>query len=613
MSAVPAPCSCHRTRSTTSAGVNHRGCSQLRLECPPPSSSSSMRRPVQTSRTARMRSMNSSAPTRNANASWSTRSSGGSKCCSTSNSGGGVRATTRACSRPAARSCAKAPAAPKRRRTSSAGSAANSPRVRTPSRVSSVVVRGSTTSPTGSGAMKAADAPGGTIATADSRAARAACSAANGPSAMPTRAPGTPSSGDGLEEGRRRGLLAAVVACGPAGAHGEGAGPDELHAGHGGLDAAHDGLEHAQVEGGVVVEHDEPGGAVLRLAQLQPARDAVAARGGGAGEHEAVLGEGDGRRRVEPLLAAHGEDRPVGAPQHDGAAGVGGHPVALRSRSSRRIGSAGSPVARVGGGELQRTAGQPQPRPGASHELAAAGHAHGDLALDEVPVAAFEPLPLARLDPEPGVAARPVARDEQRRAALAETCLQPARLGGGDAPRRPHRDHGDDVGEGGDDGEPLAPRIGHEHEPLEGDAEPGRGLDAELGHARHRDPAPARARPREQGHEQGRRPLDLHDRALAEGAARQHRFERRMRRHGLGVEPRGLHPADAGLQLLDACRPRGGGDEGSGHGHTPVSNICSNTASRRMPTVHPAFRGHPGGPPATAQRHPDAAIRGIRP
>ena len=52
------------------------------------------------------------------------------------------------------------------------------------------------------------------------------------------------------------------------------------------FDPPHDGFEDAQVERGVVVEHGEPGGAVLRLAQLQAARDAVAARGGGAGEDE---------------------------------------------------------------------------------------------------------------------------------------------------------------------------------------------------------------------------------------------------------------------------------------------------------------------------------------
>ena len=105
---------------------------------------------------------------------------------------------------------------------------------------------------------------------------------------------------------------------------------------------------------------------------------------------------------------------------------------------------------------------------------------------------AFEPVPLARLDPEPRVAARPVAGDEQHGAALAQPGRQPRRLGGGDPADRPHRDHGDDVGERGDDGEPLPPGVGHEHEPLEVDAEPGRGLDAEVGHAGHRDPAPAR-------------------------------------------------------------------------------------------------------------------------
>ena len=55
------------------------------------------------------------------------------------------------------------------------------------------VVRASTTSPTGSGAMNAADAPGSTIRKGDAPVALAACSAANGPSATPTRAPSTPS------------------------------------------------------------------------------------------------------------------------------------------------------------------------------------------------------------------------------------------------------------------------------------------------------------------------------------------------------------------------------------------------------------------------------------
>ena len=148
--------------------------------------------------------------------------------------------------------------------------------------------------------------------------------------------------------------MPAVAMSPAAGAHGERAWADELHTRHRGLDAAHHGLEDAHVEGDVVVEHRELGGAVLRLAQLQPPRDAVAARGGRAGEDEARLGERERRVGVEAELAAHREDRPVGAPQHDGAAGVDGHPVALRSRSSRRIGAAGGTAVSTGANSSER-------------------------------------------------------------------------------------------------------------------------------------------------------------------------------------------------------------------------------------------------------------------
>ena len=125
--------------------------------------------------------------------------------------------------------------------------------------------------------------------------------------------------GHGGEQRLRRGVFAAVVARGPASPHGEGARAHDLHAGHGGLDLAHDGFEQAHVDRDVVVEHRERGGAVLRLAQLQAAGDAVAACGGRAGVDDPRLGERDRQGGVEAGLAAGREDRPVGAPEHDRA------------------------------------------------------------------------------------------------------------------------------------------------------------------------------------------------------------------------------------------------------------------------------------------------------
>ena len=54
--------------------------------------------------------------------------------------------------------------------------------------------------------------------------------------------------GDGVEQRPRRGILTAVVARRAAGPHGERAGADELHPGHRLLDPPHDRLEDAHVE-----------------------------------------------------------------------------------------------------------------------------------------------------------------------------------------------------------------------------------------------------------------------------------------------------------------------------------------------------------------------------
>ena len=189
-----APSSCQRTRSTTSAAVNDRGCSQTRSFSSPFSPKNSTRSAVQTRRWASSAVMKSSAAARTPNATWSTRSRGGSKSTCTSTSRGGMRGVAGRGSRPAARACSRAPIGPNRATTSPTPSAANSPRVRMPSRGSSDVSSGSSSSVIGRSARKAPWAPGGTMVTRRSGLDDPACaarSAANSPSAMPTRARST--------------------------------------------------------------------------------------------------------------------------------------------------------------------------------------------------------------------------------------------------------------------------------------------------------------------------------------------------------------------------------------------------------------------------------------
>jgi hypothetical protein len=262
--------------------------------------------------------------------------------------------------------------------------------------------------------------------------------------------------------------------------------------------------------------------------------------------------------------------------------------------------AAGHVDALVDGREPQVARGQPQPPPAAPADLAATRDPDDHLALGEVPVPVLEAGPLAPLELEPRVAARPVAVDEQQRAALAQPGGEPRRLSRCEAPRGSHGHHRDHVGERRGHREPLPAGIGHEREPLEVDAEPRRRLDAELGDARDRDPAAAPRRTRERGHEQRDRPLDLHDRAFAERAARQYRGERRMRRHRPRVEPGGLHAADARLQLLDALDParrrcgRRRPGSGSGHRHHSMFEHMFDYGKSWRPGVHAPDRGSHG-------------------
>ena len=160
---VRPPCSCQRTRSTTSVAVKDRGCSQLRSETSPDSEPTSIRIAVQTSLALVRDSMKRSADARKPKVTWSMRSRGGSNSITLSSSCGGLRGITARLSRPLARACTRAPASPKRPRTSSASSAAKSAKVRTPSRCRSAVSCGASSNPTGRGPRNAADSPSGTI------------------------------------------------------------------------------------------------------------------------------------------------------------------------------------------------------------------------------------------------------------------------------------------------------------------------------------------------------------------------------------------------------------------------------------------------------------------
>ena len=202
---TPCPCaslSCQRTRSTTAAASNEAGCSHTRSERSPRSAVSSTRSSVHTSCSAPSRVMNASAAMRMPKATCSAISSGGSNATSRCNSGGGVRGSIARESCPAARSCRRMPRSPNRSCTRSASRRAKSPRLCTPSRVSSSISSGAAENPasastaTGNGARNAGASPAGTTATWawswPSTPLRAACSAVKGPSAMPARTPSMP-------------------------------------------------------------------------------------------------------------------------------------------------------------------------------------------------------------------------------------------------------------------------------------------------------------------------------------------------------------------------------------------------------------------------------------
>ena len=127
--------------------------------------------------------MNRSAVARALNATVSIRSTGGSRSSMTVNSTGGRRPPTGRSSTSTGLPVAHAPSGPKRASTSRAGNAAKAPSVRNPSRVSRST-KGE--SPDGSSALigksarNSEEPPGGTTTPA-----RAACSAANDPSATP--------------------------------------------------------------------------------------------------------------------------------------------------------------------------------------------------------------------------------------------------------------------------------------------------------------------------------------------------------------------------------------------------------------------------------------------
>ncbi|PSK54424.1 hypothetical protein B0E53_07091 [Micromonospora sp. MH33] len=175
------PSSCQRTRSAMAAAVSRPSCRQTRCSSWPCAVTASMPSRVQASPCAASRSCSCSASVRAANAAASTRSIGSSLSAVTVRSAGGCRTASGRWSRPAASRWASAPSKPNRASTSPAGSAAKSPRVRTPSRRSRSVRVGRPSASTGRPARNSGVPPGGTI-----RPSRAASPAAKTPSAMPT-------------------------------------------------------------------------------------------------------------------------------------------------------------------------------------------------------------------------------------------------------------------------------------------------------------------------------------------------------------------------------------------------------------------------------------------
>ena len=173
--------------------LNQRGCSHSRSWIRPDSVPTSTRRVVQTSPSSVSRTISSSATARTANATWSTRSTGGSKSSVRVSSGGIAGPATGRSSSPTGEPMGERAVRTEPGQHLGRGATARTrPATADPSRRSRSVSTGCSSVSTESGARNSGEPPAGSPAPGSARElARAACSAANGPSAIPIRPPGT--------------------------------------------------------------------------------------------------------------------------------------------------------------------------------------------------------------------------------------------------------------------------------------------------------------------------------------------------------------------------------------------------------------------------------------
>ena len=162
--------------------------------------------------------------------------------------------------------------------------------------------------------------------------------------------------------------------------------------------------------------------------------------------------------------------------------------------------------------------------------------------------------PVALGHGEAGIRSRPLSETHQHRLALPQS----RRQGGCCRVADPHaaltcrrfdehdRDH---VDERRHHRQPLLTRMRHQHQSLQINPQPGRGLDTQVGHAHNRAPGSSRARPLQQPERQHGGVTDCIAAAGLERAARQQLTESGVGRQRAGVEPGALHAPDARLQV----------------------------------------------------------------
>ena len=174
------PLSCQRTRSATAAADSSPSCRHRLLLSRPSAQPAVTCTRTQVSPRAARPSCNCAASVLAVNTTGSARGSGGSNRCATDRSAGGGQVASGREPRPRASRCAYSPGSPNLLATSWTGSAAKSPSVPSPSRLSSAARSWSARTLTGWAARNLAVPPGGTAVPS-----RAASSAANSPSATP--------------------------------------------------------------------------------------------------------------------------------------------------------------------------------------------------------------------------------------------------------------------------------------------------------------------------------------------------------------------------------------------------------------------------------------------